>query len=677
MKASLGEDGELKIGHKGRAFLWGLDLRLRRAGRVLTLPDFQAGPWVEEPREEGQVWHCRLSLGAEEALELRIIAVDQALRVEAEFLGDFEGLQGSLDYRHPPVIIPVFTVEQDLSYFLCTFGLDGAAGEFPGGYWPEARWGKVAEGFPQKPWAPVVFFDEEGAVALAPGELFLTSPFIPCGRGFGRALAGDFPKIPKGTILSTWISFGENPGQALLRLGELLGKGAPGAKSDSSPLLSRLGYWNAYGSYYTELLRPLNEQILLALAEEFQRKHLPVGYFGLDLWYPYARPGRAKAFRPDPRKYPQGLNAVRAKTGIPFVLHLSALSEENAYQTDGADPGVYEEIAAEVRAQGGVAVWHDWLRTWQFVTPKLLSDPWAAEHWFFGMCRTFREADLPVLLCMQTMGMVMASAREPNVVSARSYTDQLFSQRLALAQAQAVEPGIEEAWIRPVERWRQNLLVGFVQWAFGLRPFHDLFLSAYHPGHGGEHAQEEAALRALSCGPVGFGDALGKARRNILERLLLPGGELVAQPESPPVPLWQTLSTDTPQFLSVHRAGEASWVYWVAINLGKEARQVRAEIPLSGDLLAWDPLRKEIASDRVVLPPESLAYRVFLPVRNGISLLGFPDLYVPAPARRPWRVWWEGKWVWEVDQTDHPLWALRDGRLVLAEDVVRLIRRSA
>jgi hypothetical protein len=56
---------------------------------------------------------------------------------------------------------------------------------------------------------------------------------------------------------------------------------------------------------------------------------------------------------------------------------------------------------------------------------------------------------------------------------------------------------------------------------------------------------------------VGFGDALGKADPELLGRLLLPGGFL-AQPEHPPISVWPTLFTETPQFWSVRRAGEAA-----------------------------------------------------------------------------------------------------------------------
>jgi len=48
-----------------------------------------------------------------------------------------------------------------------------------------------------------------------------------------------------------------------------------------------------------------------------------------------------------------------------------------------------------------------------------------------------------------------------------------------------------------------------VLYALGMLPFHDLFLTRPHPGLGGDNPEEEALLRALSCGPVGIGDGPG------------------------------------------------------------------------------------------------------------------------------------------------------------------------
>jgi hypothetical protein len=104
---------------------------------------------------------------------------------------------------------------------------------------------------------------------------------------------------------------------------------------------------------------------------------------------------------------------------------------------------------------------------------------------------------------------------------------------------------------------------------------------------------------------------------------------------------------------------------------------VRVEPPLLGDFLVWDPWRKELTSDSFPIPPEGLAYRVLLPARGEVGLLGLPELLVPAPGRLSWEVRWEGKWIWEASRDDPPLWALRRGRIVPAEEVLELRRREA
>jgi len=100
------------------------------------------------------------------------------------------------------------------------------------------------------------------------------------------------------------------------------------------------------------------------------------------------------------------------------------------------------------------------------------------------------------------------------------------------------------------------------------------------------------------------------------------------------------------------------------------------ELSLPGAFLVWDPWRKELTSDSVAVPPEGLAYRVLLPERKGVALLGLADISVPAPGHLSWEIRWEGKWVWEAGRDDPPLLALREGRIVPAEEAVQLVRRK-
>jgi len=675
MDACVREDGGIDLVFAGKAVIRDLTFRLRLRGSSLSAKELKATPWEEISGSDAlgnfRSLRRKLSYGEDKLFEEQVFVYEGAVRYELRFRSEIDGLLGSPDFRDPAIWAPLFTLSPNASYFLYTFGLDGEGGEQPGGYWPEALWVKVHQGLPTKPFAPLVVSEENGALAVAPGEFFLLSPLASSPYGVGRALAGDFEKIPAETVLSAWFVPGKDPGEALRRLGELflaLGK-KERPRPDFSPLLSRLGYWNAYGSYYTELIHPMEERILEALAAEFRAKGIPVGYFGLDLWYPYERIGQALEFRPDRKKYPRGLRSVREETGIPFVLHLSALSPRNSYGANGEDPEVYTQIAAELKRQGGIAVWHDWLRTWQFLTPQLLRDPWKGERWFSGMCRAFQEAGLPVLLCMQTMGMVLAATREQNVIAARSYTDHLFSLRLALGRAAKTDPHIAKAWQKPVHIWLQNLLVGYVQWTLGLAPFHDLFLSRKHPGFGGERHMEDAMLRALSAGPAGFGDACGLADPKLLLRLVLPDGRL-AQPARPPEPIWSTLESQTPVFWSETPAGEARWIYLLVLNLSEEEKVVELSPPVDGEFLPWDPLSQNISSLRVRVPPEGLAYRVLLPRVGEAWLLGFPELLVPMPALAQVEIAWEyKKWRISVPNGVGLHAVFETGKMVPAEEV--------
>ncbi|MBC7092853.1 hypothetical protein H5T53_02435, partial [Candidatus Bipolaricaulota bacterium] len=534
----------------------------------------------------------------------------------------------------------------------------GAGDRYPGGYWPTACLGRGPGELPRRAFAPLVLFAEEGAVAIAPADHFLVSPLVRLPGGAARGLSGAVDRLPAGFTLSTWFVAGEDPIAALRNLGDRLlvqgGKARPAPLEH--PLLSTLGYWNAYGSYYTELLHPMDGALLEALAASFCREGIPVRYFGLDLWYPYREIGRAQCFRPDPRKYPQGLAEIAARTGLPYVLHLSALAEDNAYGVDGAESDVYRTIAGEVKGEGGIAAWHDWLRTCQHLDPALRADPGAAGRWFSGMARAFREQGLPVLLCMQTMGMALASTQEPNVVAARSHTDYLFAQRPALVVAARVgHPEFLDAWTPvPVLR-RQNLLMGAVLWTLGLAPFHDLFLTRPHPGFGGDHPVEDAILRALSCGPVGFGDQLGLADRDLLRRLVLADGTL-AQPDRPPFPVIGTLGSDVEVFWTERDLGPARWAYVIAINTAEEELPFRLDPPLPGEFLIWDgSSSRAVGAMEGRLRPGGVAYFVLAPQREGIAPVGLTDLLVPMPRKAVTEADWNGGWRLRLSHTVGPV----------------------
>ncbi len=542
---------------------------------------------------------------------------------------DFLGQEDSFDT--PSLLAPTFIPREDLHWGVFTFGLGGREEEYPGGYWPEFLAGVGPEALPGRAFAPMVLWDSGGALAISPGNWFLTSPMARFPRGVGRGLHGAVRELRRGFSLVTWFVAAPEPGRALKALGNLLlslgGKKRP--RPEGFVFLERPGWWNAYGGYYTELINPLREENLRALGERIRAERLPLGYVGLDLWYRFRRIGEALRYQPDPGKYPSGLAGLRAEIGLPYVLHLSSLAEENEYGAKPGDPGVYPEIARELRYHGAVAAWHDWLRTQQFSAARLRSDPKGAEAWFAGMAQAFRDKELPVILCMQTMGMVLSSTQHDNIISARSYTDFLFVLPAALEEAaRRGHPELLEAAI-PLERYRiQNLLVGSALYALGLLPFQDLFLTRENPGIGGQDPQGEALLRALSLGPVGVGDREDLIDAGLLARLVDGKGRLV-RPDSPPEPIWRSLSSQVKLFWSRVEFDGIPWIYLLGINGGGEEARLRLEPPVDREFLLWDLREGALAPWRQTFAPGEMKAFLLSPLIKGVAFLGDPERILP------------------------------------------------
>lgn len=647
LRLSFGDTGVVQIFLGEELYLQGLDLALP-GGEPL-----ETSPWQEESGVGARSWRRLYSWEGEPTLELVLRQFPSALLVQARVLRELRGVSQQDSFESPVLLAPRFSFPDARRFFLATYGLGGQDDRYPGGYWPTAVAGRGPGELPREAFTPLVLWGEEGALAIAPGNWFLTSALVRTPGGAARGLHGAVDRLPAGFTLDTWLVAGPDPFSALRRLAQLLSPNRdspPASAITPHPLFERLGWWNAYGGYYTEIFRPLNEKELGRVVAGLKAAGVPLGYLGLDLWYPYEEIGKALRYRADPEKYPQGLRALGESWGLPFVLHLSALSERNAYGARGGDPEVYRAIVQDLLAEGAIAAWHDWLRTQQFLVPALRGDPQAAESWFLGMTQAFSEAGLPVVLCMHTMGMVLAATQAANVVSARSHTDYLFSQRPALAEAarhgreEMLAAQVPAGWLRA-----QNLTMGAVLASFGLAPFHDLFLSRPHPGLGGEDPEVEALLRALSCGPVGIGDGPGMSDPQLLARLVV--GDTLLRPDHPPQPLLSTLGQDVQAFWTAREAGGLSWGYLVVVNTGEAELQFEFDPPLEGDFLLWEgfsgrPVSK--ASGR--LPPGGVAYFVASPLLGGFAPWGLAGKLVPAPRTgfaaqadgKSLRVWTDG-----------------------------------
>ena len=106
---------------------------------------------------------------------------------------------------------------------------------------------------------------------------------------------------------------------------------------------------------------------------------------------------------------------------------------------------------------------------------------------------------------MATPADIVAAAELDHVVAVRTSDDYRFAD----------DPAFLWTWFLTVNRLAAVL---------GLRAYKDCFFS-HRPGpddhdaiDGDEHAEVEALLAALSCGPVGIGDRLGHTDRDVVMR---------------------------------------------------------------------------------------------------------------------------------------------------------------
>src|SRR5207244_11162082 len=187
------------------------------------------------------------------------------------------------------------------------------------------------------------------------------------------------------------------------------------------PRLNALACCTRNGGSYPARPRPPHPTPPQQLSRYFHAAELPVRYVGLDLWYRYDRVGFARHYGPHPDKYPRGLQAVCAETGMPFLLHMSAFDPANDYLASydfvvdegsayPAQPAFYHDRAREFKAWGALGIWPDFLRT-QLQNARSLRDRLStADRWFDGLCQAMAREGLDVMLCMRTVGHYLAAA---------------------------------------------------------------------------------------------------------------------------------------------------------------------------------------------------------------------------------------------------------------------------
>jgi len=492
------------------------------------------------------------------------------------------------------------------------------------------------------------------------------------GRGLRCGWHGDLDEAPAGfaSELALWAAPG--PRAALDAHAAVLRARAGTRRPDryADALGAKLSYWTDNGAAYWYRTEPGQGGVtgtLAAAARSLREQAIPFGVLQLDSWfYPHEKlrpfddpdvsvpPSGLLTWDARPDILPDGISALRRALGDPpLATHCRHFSSASPYfETHDAwrdgdrahptGPALYEELLRRAAGWGVDTFEHDWLIECFLGVRGLRAAPGRARAWQEGVDRSAARLGLTLQWCMASPADFFQTVTLERVTSIRTSGDYKYL-------------------IGPAALWTWFLHGNALARALGLWPFKDVFLSRRDgdgPRDGDPHAELEALLAALSAGPVGIGDRVGRSDRALILRTCREDGVLV-KPDVPVAALdrcWRGHAALEPNPLvgeahSAHPAGR--WHYLVSMNAWRGGGSLRFRLVLAdlgalapaAPVLAWDWRRgcgEVVAPDggfELELAPLDWDYRVLCPLLpRGLAVLGDPSRYATAGDRRLARV---------------------------------------
>jgi hypothetical protein len=423
---------------------------------------------------------------------------------------------------------------------------------------------------------------------------------------------GELKSIPKDTELSAIMMFGSGIYEHFMKWGDMLRKyyGKRVDMKHHDIVNEKLGYFTDNGGYY--YYNPLKGKdysaTLIAVHEDATKNGIPLCYYNLDSWW-YQKSvqkwkrallgdlGRilggglyggtllwetdTEVLKMTPKELGERLNVV-------FTAHNRWVSNKSPYVEryksviEGTkalpiEKGYWDEIMTTAQNNRIVCYEQDWMTNHLRGISYLREQLDAPREWLKQMAEAAAERNISIMYCMATPAQWMQSIEFDNVVVTRASGD--YNPR----------------WPRVYDTppFTQASILAH---ALGLRPFKDVFMSTCTGPINGEKQPELMALiSALSCGPVGFGDAIGKMSKTLAMACARKDGTLI-QPDRPMVPVDLMFIRHRKYYilhtLSLHNEISKTWHYITVLNLWpsrvKENFFTLREIGQTGDYLAFD-----------------------------------------------------------------------------------------
>lgn len=514
---------------------------------------------------------------------------------------------------------------------------------------------------------PVVMYSNDLEVlVLSPLDNFMTVMQSPVDGEWRCGFGGLTEQIPAGTVNQVILVSGRGINDTFMKWGALVQKwhGHQTADPYADIAMSHLGYWTDNGAYYYYRTEPGKNysETLLDVKSYADKQGIPYGYVQIDSWwYPKAQTndrsshdrGGFLLWEPNPDMFPQGLPAFQKQLGLPLVAHNRYAADESPYckrykcvvsngdKREGAyptDPAFWDEIMDNAVKFGVTVYEQDWLYTHMDMIPWMRAGLRNAEGWYDNMANAAQKRGLTMQLCMASPEFFMQALKHPNETHARTSHD--------------YKGGLPKAFF-----WMPFHKAGLFAYAVGLWPFKDNFQSSagQRPTYNimpEANPTEEALVSALSGGPVGPSDMIGKSDPTVILRTCRKDG-LLLKPDRPATPIDIMFLYNKSELVggkkpwvvtteSRHEIGKTT--YLAAFNLWPQNMYEPFvsfdEAGISGKHLIYNYESGDykIVSDKVsfgLMPPEKAFYYVLCPVlQNGMAIIGETGKFVTMSAKR-------------------------------------------
>jgi len=274
-----------------------------------------------------------------------------------------------------------------------------------------------------------------------------------------------------------------------------------------------------------------------------------------------------------------GVSGLRKRLNQrPLILHSRHISSKSSYLTEGEGvqdwwidgdrahpktPALWNRWMAQASDWGATCYEQDWLvEIWQGVH-QLRTQPGRIADWQVALDDAASNYGIALIWCMSTPADFAQAVSLKNVCAIRTSDDYRYAEDAA-------------------DLWWWHLTVNCLARSLGLWPFKDVFMSHTNNGmkvdiEGDPNCELEACLSALSAGPVGIGDRMGRTNKSIVMRTCRSDGVLI-KPDLPLCAMDRSLLDKSGMLWADTMSGD--WRYIIAINATRKEEAMRKDDPV-------------------------------------------------------------------------------------------------